>query len=172
MPTRCSETALLCAVLLVALSGVATAGETPCGNGLPCSAEGFVTALLRVIDVPQPDALLERYDQVFGVELARHTRVLVSALLEVQAPNDVVRFLRLGDEAYPLSLGAATPCVGLAPLQRALAADGWSGGRELSGDTRSELWLYRKGRTQLTARPLAGKADCAATILVTYRRPK
>lgn len=173
MPTRCTErrraAGLLLALLLVA-GGRASA--TQCARGVPCTADAFMARLLTVADEPDPATLLRRFDRTFGVELARHTLVFVSALLEVDTPHAVVRFVRLGDEQfYPLSFGSPGECVGADALERALLADGWSGGRVLP-QVRAPLWLYLKGRTQLTAHPRADDAHCTGSILLTYRNPK
>jgi hypothetical protein len=158
-----------CAALMAMMIGAACAADAVCSSA-PCGTDAFLTALLGVANEADPTLVQGRFTAAFGDELARHTRVLVSAPLEVQAPNDVVRFVRLGDEDAPLDLGLPGQCVTLAALESRLKADGWSGGRTAA--TPRDFWTYRKGRTQLTAHAQTRHADCAASILVTYRRKK
>jgi hypothetical protein len=159
--------------LLASPSGADQASGAP---ARPSSPDEFVQRLLRVADETDPQAVLRDFEQVFGVELALHTRVLVSALLDLPARNNVLRFVRLGDPWYPLSFGNADDCLGFEPLDRLLRADGWQGGRTAGvAGAPAEVWVYQKGRTQFWAEPrdvkgAAGSArTCAASILLTFR---
>jgi hypothetical protein len=169
---------LLCALLLGLLASPSGADQVACAPRQPYSPDEFVQQLLRVADETDPQAVLRDFDQVFGVELALHTRVLVSALLDPPARNNVLRFVRLGDPWYPLSFGhpADYDCVGFELIDRLLRADGWQGGRTAgAAGAPAEVWVYQKGRTQFWAEPrdvkgAAGSArTCAASILVTFR---
>jgi hypothetical protein len=176
MRTRCSEALGGAACLLVMAAAPAlTHAEEACTTRLPCTEEGFVTRLLTVADETHPAAVPGALDQAFGVELTRHTLVFVSAMLETSERFGVVRFVRLGDTWYPLSFGTPGACVTFEPLDRLLQADGWQGGRTEGAQSKSEVWVYRKGRTQLLAQPMelkdaSGSArTCAGSILLTYR---
>jgi hypothetical protein len=163
MPTPCFEALRALGIAGgVALAAVAAAS--------PCAADAFLTQLLAVADVTDPAAVSDRFSSTFGDELARHTRVFVSAPLDVQSPNDVVRFVRVGDEGVPLDLGVPGRCVSLNALAARLKADGWSGGRTAANP--SERWMYRKGRTQLTAHAATGAPECSGEILLTFRRAR
>jgi hypothetical protein len=162
MPTRCSET-----LRALGVGGLAVAALTAAAAP---AADAFLSRLLAVADVSDPATLSERVTSAFGKELAPHNRVFVSATLEVQAPNDVVRFVRLGDDDVPLDLRVPGQCVGLQALALRLHADGWTGGR--TGAEPAAPWTYRKGRTQLTAHAHAQRPECAASILLTYRPPR
>jgi hypothetical protein len=176
MRTRCSDALGGAArlLLMAAVPTLAHPGEA-CATRLPCTAEAFVERLLTVADETRPAAVPGALDQAFGVELTRHTLVFVSAMLETSEPFSVVRFVRLGDTWYPLSFGTPGACVTFEPLDRLLQADGWQGGRTQGAHRHSEVWVYRKARTQLLAEPMelkdpSGRArTCAGSILLTYR---
>jgi hypothetical protein len=170
--------ALLGALLLGLLAPPSGAYEAICVPPQPCSPVDFVTQLLRVADETDPQAVLTDFDRVFGVALALHTRVLVSALLDPPARNNVLRFVHLGDPWYPLSFGhpADYDCVGFELIDRLLRADGWQGGRTAgAAGAPAEVWVYQKGRTQFWAEPrdikgaAGGMCTCAASILLTFR---
>jgi hypothetical protein len=113
------------------------------------------------------------FDRAFGVELALHTRVLVSGPLEGESRHDVTRFVRLGDEWYPLSFGASGACLTYGTLEPLLKADGWEGGAAQAGRP-GERWVYRKARTQLLAEAArdtdpATAVDCIGSILISFR---
>jgi hypothetical protein len=168
--------ALTGALLLGLLASPSGADQPCCAPARPCRPDEFVKLLLRVADETDPQAVLRDFDQVFGVGLALHTRVLVSAMLDRPARNNVLRFVRLGDPWYPLSFGNADDCLGFEPIDRLLRADGWQGGRTASGaGAPAEAWVYQKGSTQFWGEPrdikgAAGDArTCAASILLTFR---
>jgi hypothetical protein len=177
MPTRCSEALSAAAWLLVMATapGVALADEA-CATRLPCSEDAFVERLLKLADETRLPSVPLALDQAFGVELTRYTRVFVSAVLETDEPYGVMRFVRLGDTWYPLNFGAPGVCVTLAPMDRLLQADGWRGGRTHGARGTSDVWVYRKGRTQLLVEPMELKdaagspRTCAGSILLTYRQ--
>lgn len=172
MHTPCSERKGTAALVLSLLLAVNATAAADCAPDDACAAEAFVARLITVADEKDPAAVLKRFDRTFGVGLASHTLVFVSALLDVQSRNDVVRFVRLGDEEfYPLSFGREDECVALGQLDSDLTVDGWTGGR-ITPETQPPSWLYRKGRTQLTAHPRPGDARCTGSILLTYRNPK
>jgi hypothetical protein len=170
MPTRCSDVtarlAILCCLILPAL----VRAETNSASALPRSDEEFVGQLLKVADETDPRAVPATFWATFAPELAQHTRVLVSGLLTSESPNNVVRFVRLGEEWYPLSYGGPGECVAVALIDRQFRADGWQGGRsETPGES---LWLYRKGQAQLSVQTRTAKdtaASCALSLLLTYR---
>jgi hypothetical protein len=155
MPTRFSERLAGAAGLLMmaALPAAALADEA-CATRLPCTEEAFVERLLRLADETRLSAVPGALDQAFGVELTRHTRVFVSAMLAPSEPYGVVRFVRLGDTWYPLNFGIPGACVTLAPMDRGLQADGWQGGRTAGARGKPDVWVYRKGRTQLLVEPM------------------
>lgn len=177
MPTRCSDALAGAAWLLMmaAAPAVSFADET-CAGRLPCTEEAFVERLLRLADETRLSAVPGALDEAFGVELSRYTRVFVSRMLETSEPYGVVRFVRLGDTWYPLSFGSRGVCVTLAPVERLLQADGWQGGRTPRARGEPDVWVYRKGRTQLMVEPMeledaVGSArTCAGSILLTYRQ--
>ena len=141
---------------------------------LPSTAEQFVARLLMVADAGAPAEVPADFDRAFGVELALHTRVLVSAPLEGESRHDVKRFVRLGDEWYPLSFGASGVCLTYGTLEALLKADGWEGGAAQAPGRPGERWLYRKARTQLLAEAArdtdpATAVDCIGSILISFR---
>lgn len=176
MLTQCSDAlgGAACLLLMAAVPALAHAEEA-CATRLPCTQEAFVERLLTLADETRPAAVPATLDQAFGVELTRHTLVFVSAMLETSEPFSVVRFVRLGNTWYPLSFGTPGACVMFEPLDRLLQADGWQGGRTQGAQRHSEVWVYRKARTQLLAEPMelkdaSGRArTCAGSILLTYR---
>ena len=167
------------------------AGEAGCARALPCTEEEFVRGLLRVADETQLSRLQSTFYDAFNPALVGYTSVLVSAPLDAETQNQVRRFVRLGDPWYPLSFGIPGECLSLESLERAMQADGWSGGRTPTAAAVGAVpagrpargnpagpvavWVYRKGRTQLWAEPLerrdaAGHSGgCVASILITYR---
>jgi len=170
MRTRCSDVpaAALCLLALAAMPAFA------CDTRLPCTEEGFVTQLLRFADETRPSAVPADFDRLFGVDLARYTRVFVSALLQHGQPFSVARFVRLGDAWYPLNFGVVGACVTFGPIERLFQADGWEGGRT-AAPGKPEVWLYRKGKTQLLAEPMSPKdpsgnpRSCVQSVLLTFR---
>ena len=177
MPMRFSEAlAGAACLLIVAAAGAATHADEGCATHLPCTEDAFVERLLKLADETRLSALPGALDEAFGVELALHTRVFVSAMLETSEPFGVERFVRLGDSWYPLNFGAAGVCVTLPAMDRLLLADGWQGGRAAGARGTPEVWVYRKGRTQLLVEPLelkdssGGARTCAGSILLTYRQ--
>jgi hypothetical protein len=163
--------ALLTGLLSAGVAGPAAAAQSSCAQSGECTAEEFVTQLLEVANERDPKAVAADVQRVFG-SAADGTYVFVSALLP-GSHNAVRRFLRVGNESYPLRLGAAGGCLTFAALDRRLAADGWSGGR--SPHAGSEVWVYRKARNQLWSEPRrvqdsSGHARwCAGSMLVTFR---
>lgn len=177
MPTRCSEALAAGAwLVMVAAAPACTFADETCAGRLPCTEEAFVERLLKLADETHLSAVPGALDEAFGVELSRYTRVFVSRMLETSEPYGVVRFVRLGDTWYPLSFGARGVCVTLAPVERLLQADGWQGGRTQGARGEPDVWVYRKGRTQLMVEPMelkdaVGSArTCAGSILLTYRQ--
>jgi len=170
MRTRCSDVtaAALCLLALAAMPALA------CATRLPCTEEGFIAQLLRFADETHPSAVPGDFDRLFGVDLARYTRVFVSALLQPGEPFGVARFVRLGDSWYPLSFGVAGECVTFEPIERLFKADGWEGGRT-AAPGKPEVWLYRKGKTQFLAEPMSLKdpsgnpRTCVQSVLLTFR---
>jgi hypothetical protein len=178
MPLRCSEAlagGAACLLIMAAVPAL-THAEQACATRLPCTEDAFLERLLKVANETRLSALPGVLDQAFGVELTLHTRVFVSALLETSEPFGVQRFVRLGDTWYPLNFGTPGACVTLAPMDRVLQADGWQGGRTAGARGTSEVWVYRKGRTQLLVEPMelkdssGGGRTCAGSILLTYRQ--
>ena len=177
MPTRCSEAlAGAAGLLMMAAAPAVTLADEACATRLPCTEEGFVERLVTVADETHLSAVSRSLEQAFGVELSRYTRVFVSPMLETPEPYGVMRFVRLGDTWYPLSFGTPGVCVTLAPVERRLQADGWQGGRTQGARGEPDVWVYRKGRTQLLVEPMelgdsgGGARTCARSILLTYRQ--
>jgi hypothetical protein len=177
MLIRCSEALAGAAWLLITAAAPAvTHADEACATHLPCTEEAFVERLLKLADETRVPAIPGALEQAFGVELTVHTRVFVSAPLDTDEPYGVVRFVRLGDTWYPLNFGVPGACVTLAPMDRRLQADGWRGGRTAGARGMPDVWVYRKGRTQLLVEPMqlkdsSGSArTCAGSILLTYRQ--
>jgi hypothetical protein len=177
MRTRCSEgarPAQLAAWALALIALPASADQAAGASGLPSTAEQFVARLLMVADARAPADVPSDFDRAFGVELALHTRVLVSGSLEGDSKHGVTRFVRLGDEWYPLSFGASGACLTYGTLEPLLKADGWEGGAAQAPARPGERWLYRKARTQLLAEAArdtdpATAVDCIGSILISFR---
>jgi hypothetical protein len=166
MPAR--ALVFIATLLLPVLAG---ADAATCGP-LPCTDAQFVTQLLKVANETNPDAVPRTFWATFPPELAQHTRVLVSDSLTAESANNVVRFVRLGELWYPLSYGGAGRCVALEPLDRLFRADGWQGGVTERPPAAARVWLYSKGRTQLTVQavtPADAAGACAMSVLLTYR---
>jgi hypothetical protein len=170
MPTAYSErarAALRAATALLTLCmGMPALSAAPA----PATAQAFLEHLLPLANVTDPAALQRQYDDVFGADFSAQTRVYVSTIVPVSAANEVVRFIRFGDDTRPLAVGGQ--CVALAALGQQLRADGWDGGRAVGAAASAQPAVYRKGRTQVTVRAQPGRATCAQSILITYRTPK
>jgi hypothetical protein len=164
---------LTAAVLSTAGRAAAPQVAERCAAASPCTVEAFAAQLVKLADEQDPRAVSGDFAAAFGVELARHTRVVVSTLLPTDSQNGVQRFVQLGDAWYPLSLGEAGDCVGLEPLDRLLKTDGWSAVRTTAPGP--AVWTYRKWRREVSvsARPAAAQAGnpaaCVQSIVLTYR---
>jgi hypothetical protein len=170
MPTRYSDrargVARAAAALLALCAGTPALGAPP----TPATPQAFLEQLRMLADVRDPADLQQQYDAAFGADFSAHARVYVSTIVPVTAANEVVRFVRLGDDTQPLAVGHE--CVALASLAQELRADGWEGGPAAGAAAGSPPAVYRKGRTQLTVRAQPKRTACAQSILITYRTPK
>jgi hypothetical protein len=168
MPTPCSDRGRRGVRALAALLALCSGAQALSAVPAPSTAQSFIAQLLLLANLRDPGALQQQYDAAFGSDFAGHTHVLLSTMIPVTAANEVVRFVRLGDETQPLVFGAQ--CVRLEALEQQLTADGWEGGH--ASDAKAQPRMYRKGRTQLTVRAEPRRAGCAQSILITYRTPK
>jgi hypothetical protein len=175
MRTRCSEVRVSRPWLTLALltcAAVSTAGRTAapvaapetCAGPSSCTVEAFAARLVKLADEQDPQAVPGDFAAAFGVELARHTRVLVSTMLPTESQNNVKRFVQLGDAWYPLSLGVPGDCVGLGLLDGRLKADGWTGVRTTAPGP--QVWTYRKWRREVS---VSARGSCVQSVVLTYR---
>jgi hypothetical protein len=164
---------------MFALAGMALAAPggaqaAACCSQPPGSAEQFVARLLRVADETQPARVATDFQAVFGTQLARYTRVLVSELMSASR-NGVARFVQLGEADRPLRFDASDRCISFAVLADGLRADHWEGGMTEVPGFPGRTWHFLKGGTQLTADAATGRgaaAACVGTIVITFRAPR